>query len=196
MCFQKQKTASIGRTSGCSGEPVGDRVHHSGSLSSGVYAYGDIIPNRNRKDQRRETEFKEKLLPLSNSGNVHQNYPSSVTLLQEFLDPFLSQLQRRTPRYERTYTVSSDGNITEIRFNQGKPNNLFLFLQLLVNNISVTGGDYFSLLIPFSVHALHLPCGASPNVTETINGVYLTHILTVCSFSGRLNIIERLQHLF
>lgn len=92
--------------------------------------------------------------------------------------------------------VSSDGDITEIKFNQGNPNNLFLFLQLLVNFISVTWGDYFSLLIPFSVHALHLPCGASPNVTETINGVYLTHILTVCSFSGRLNIIERLQHLF
>lgn len=129
----EQKIASLGRTSGRSG---GDRVHHSGNLSSGVYAYGYSIPNRT--DHSRESEFKKKLLPLSNSGNVHQNYPSSVTLLQEFLDPFLSQLQRRTPSYERTYTVSSDGSITEIRFNQEKPNNLFLFLQFLVNNISVT----------------------------------------------------------
>lgn len=77
-------------------------VHCSGNLSLGIYAYSYIIPNRNRKDQQREPEFKKKLLPLSNSSNLHQNYPSSVTLLQEFLDPFLSQLQRRNLGYERT----------------------------------------------------------------------------------------------
>jgi len=75
---------------------------HSGNLSLGIYAYGHTTPNRKRKDQQRESEFKKKLLPLSNSSKLHQNYPSSVTFLQEFLDPFLSQLQRRNLGYETT----------------------------------------------------------------------------------------------
>lgn len=74
----------------------GKEVHPSGNLPWGIYVYSHIITNRNRRNQQREPEFKKKLLPLSNGSNLHQNYPSSMTLLQEFLDPFLSQLQRRS----------------------------------------------------------------------------------------------------
>lgn len=49
-------------------------------------------------------------------------------LLQEFLDSFLKQLQRRNPGYERTKAVSSDGDITEIKPNLRQPKKPPIFI--------------------------------------------------------------------
>lgn len=96
-----QKIPSTGRPLGCfdMGMSWGRRPPWwEFALMTSACSY--IIPNRHRKDQQREPEWKRinKLVPLSNGSNLNQNYPSPVMLLQEFLDSFLSQLQRKKPR--------------------------------------------------------------------------------------------------